>query len=193
MSIDAARSVLGRTERVERLDIGLVCDVGVPYPVLVQSDERTFLAFRLGRRGSGTSSTIQVVVPAAAEPTRVGVIEFVGCRLASMGLPNDEALSGHRLWRRGLREVGYHSAGEVFNSSLVRDLEQGNRVHPRHQPAFFTSLRHFVFTFKECTFECVATGLLAYVTFDPLPRVLQTLATSVADGEPLPFVAVGDG
>jgi hypothetical protein len=33
-----------------------------------------------------------------------------------------------------------------------------NAVHPRHEPGRYAGLRHIIFTFKDGTFECIATG-----------------------------------
>jgi len=33
-----------------------------------------------------------------------------------------------------------------------------NAVHPRHSDAHFAALRHFVLTFHDATFECVAAS-----------------------------------
>jgi hypothetical protein len=46
----------------------------------------------------------------------------------------------------------------IHGSSWIRSLEEMNRIHPAHSSAMFSQLRHFVFTFKESTFECVAKG-----------------------------------
>jgi hypothetical protein len=73
---------------------------------------------------------------------------------AIMGPPNDEAQSGHRLYRRGLS--GLLWAGTVEHSMWIRDLERQNRVHPRHDAARFTRLTHFILPLKECTVEVVA-------------------------------------
>jgi hypothetical protein len=79
-----------------------------------------------------------------------------GVRAFYFGAPNDEALKGHRLWGRGLSQ---YSLQEVIHSDWIADLERRNRVHPRHSERLFAGLRHFIFTFKEETLECVARAL----------------------------------
>jgi hypothetical protein len=71
------------------------------------------------------------------------------------GPPNDEAFAGHPLSVRGLTPYGVF---EVKNSSWVRRLERMNSVHPRHKPERFARLKHFIFTFHDTTFECIAEG-----------------------------------
>ena len=68
--------------------------------------------------------------------------------------PNDEAISGHRLYASGLSEI--HWAGEVNDSALIADLERRNRVHDRHNPARYADLRHWVIRLKGCVVEVVA-------------------------------------
>ncbi|HEX6420051.1 MAG TPA: hypothetical protein VFZ77_16235 [Acidimicrobiales bacterium] len=80
-----------------------------------------------------------------------------GCRLARMEPPNDETISGHRLYEAGLREVLW--LGEVDESELIVDLERRSRVHPRHSAALYSGLRHWVVALKECTVEVVACSL----------------------------------
>lgn len=77
------------------------------------------------------------------------VIELKGM----FGSPNDEAFAGHPLAGRGLHPYG---AFEIENSSWVRQLEQMNFVHPLHCGGSLGLLKHFVWTFHDSTFECVA-------------------------------------
>jgi hypothetical protein len=70
-----------------------------------------------------------------------------------LGPPNDEAIKGHPLWRRGL---DYYSAYRVEHSSLLRRIAIMNYVHPRNDPAAFDKFHHYILTFEDSTFECVA-------------------------------------
>lgn len=85
---------------------------------------------------------------------RCVVLIWRGTNLARMSTPNDEARSGHRLWSHGLASPLW--AARVEDSALVAELEMGNRVHPRHDPAMFHRLSHYVLPLKECTVEVVA-------------------------------------
>ena len=95
----------------------------------------------------------------------MAVVRFVGCRAHMFGPPNDEAFAGHPLAGRGLRPYG---AFLVQNSSWLRGLERMNAVHPRHNPERFRELKHFVLTFHDSTFECIARGA------EPFPRYTRT-------------------
>ena len=82
-------------------------------------------------------------------------ITFIRPRVHYFGPPNDEALEGHPMAAFGL---GYYSAFEVRNSRWVEELCKMNRVHPNHSDALFDGLRHFIWTFPDSTFECLAEG-----------------------------------
>ncbi|QKC83116.1 hypothetical protein [Mesorhizobium sp. NZP2077] len=69
------------------------------------------------------------------------------------GPPNDEAISGHRLYALGLRPYG---AFEVRNSSWIASFEKANRVHSSHMPELFSDYRHFILTFHDSTLEFIA-------------------------------------
>ncbi len=72
-----------------------------------------------------------------------------------MGPPNDESLHTHPLYARGLR---FYAAFEVVNSSWLAEAQARNRRHPQHRDDAWTGRRHFVITFHDETFECLATG-----------------------------------
>jgi hypothetical protein len=87
-----------------------------------------------------------------AQDERIVIVRFPMCRYFVFGHPNDEALGGHPLSHSGLEHYSVH---EVLESSLIKTLERRNSVHPRHSPELFSGLTHYIFTFQDCTLECV--------------------------------------
>jgi hypothetical protein len=67
------------------------------------------------------------------------------CESASPGLLKQVFRSGDRAFK-------------VDQSSLVRGLERMNSVHRCHDPETFKALTHYIFTFHDSTFECVAAS-----------------------------------
>jgi hypothetical protein len=175
-------------EHAQRLDLGLIWDVGAPCPHLLHSEGRTFLAFLLPVRLAGVPSGTVTVVDAATDRARgVGVVEWLRCRAAAVGWPNDEVLHGHRLWSKGLSKVGPYLAAEIVGSGWIEDMEIRNRAHPSHQAQMFSGLRHFLLSFKDSTFECVAEDYECYEVRDSFPAVLAVLARCASSDEPLPY------
>lgn len=68
------------------------------------------------------------------------VFIWSGTWAASMGPPNDEARSGHRLYQRGLS--GLRRAGQVEQSEWITTLELQNHGHPHHDASHFAKLSH---------------------------------------------------
>jgi hypothetical protein len=73
---------------------------------------------------------------------------------AALSAPNDEAISGHPLWRVGLGEVRW--LGLVEGSDRVRALAAQNAGHPSHDPRRYAFLDHYIAPLKECIAEVVA-------------------------------------
>jgi hypothetical protein len=103
-----------------------------------------------------TANEIQLSLIYRTESDRFAAVNFPLCMYFALGAPNDEALGGHPLARAGLKHYSVH---EVLNSSLIRELERRNSVHPRHNRAtFLENLKHYVFTFQDSTLDCVVEG-----------------------------------
>ncbi len=83
---------------------------------------------------------------------------FKGCRAHALGSPNDEALDGHPLCKFGLDP---YASYEVKSSPWIAALERANRVHDRHMAEYFDDDRHFILTFHDSLFECVANDYTA--------------------------------
>jgi len=132
---------VGRREKVVPLDSLPLGDTGAPLPLLVASDDELRIAY-ISR---GDSSTGEVMV----------TVTFDSALAHMFGWPNDEALSGHPLGRRGLSPYG---AFQIDHSSWIRSLERRNSAHPHHRYEHFQLLRHYVLSFHDSTFECVAEG-----------------------------------
>ena len=91
------------------------------------------------------------------EPTTapIAVIRFLRPYMHLFGPPNEDSISAHPLSSRGLYPCG---AFRVERSSLVRHLERMNSVDESHDPKRFDLLNHYIFTFHDSTFECVAAS-----------------------------------
>jgi hypothetical protein len=144
-------SVDSRDEVIKLNDVPR-SDSGSPLPSVLSDEHTLLLAYILSEPSIDWD---QVGVNFMPPPERVGIIDFKGHRSFMFGSPNDEAFSGHPLAGRGLRP---YSAFEIKHSSWIRQLEQMNSVHDRHDKKRYDDLKHYVFSFHDSTFECVAMG-----------------------------------
>lgn len=119
-------------------------DPNAPFPRVVADEDETRLSYGL-HPGDWD----------APEWRRVEITFQGGPQYVYFGGPNDEALGGHPLYGRGLEP---YDVFEVLNSSWIRSMECMNSAHPHHDPSRFQRLRHYIFTFHDSTFECIAEG-----------------------------------
>ncbi len=96
------------------------------------------------------------------------VVSLEACSVTKFGYPNDEALAGHPLYDRGLSGYGVF---EVLNSEWIDLTVRQNQVSfPATRRG---SGRHFIFTFHDSTFECIAGELNVSIetgSFDKITR-----------------------
>jgi hypothetical protein len=143
------------TEHVTPLDLAVTWDPNGEEMILLRDESRVALAV-----GYGIDSDHRNVV-----------FEWRHVRHLQSGSPNDEAISGHRLYRSGLSAMG--RSGTVSESSLIASLERANRVHRYHDPARFSALTHFIILLKGGVVEVVAESLAVH-------RLDGTLLSSAA-------------
>jgi hypothetical protein len=149
-------------------NIGFLPEAAASEPVIIQTDFATILTFSAtrpmpnGKRGDAG----------------YGIVEFDLCSTTQFGYPNDEARRGHPLYERGL--VGY-GVYEVCNSSWVKLETEQNRVAFPNTPD--STQRHFIFTFHDSTFECIARGLRASLSTKPYVEIFDEVRKRVFNHE----------
>ena len=126
---------------------------GAPLPHVFADEQRLLVAYIANGPDPSFDVTSPRSVSAVAEGEAVAILTVDPYVAFKFGPPNDEALSGHRLYALGLQP---YSAFEVLNSSWIASLEEANRVHPRHVPELFSGRRHFILTFHDSTLEFIA-------------------------------------
>lgn len=130
-------------------------DVGAPVPLVVADDNQLLVSYIVLTPEQNWDGThVSVIAPDTQE--KIALVKFLRPYAHMFGPPNDEAFHGHPLASRGLRPYGVF---EIQSSSWIRQLERMNAVHPYHnRERFLATRRHFIFTFHDSTFECVAQG-----------------------------------
>lgn len=146
--------------------------VGSPCPMLIADENSLRIAFYLEEERLTSEWLIATTRPSASDDADdlCAVIEFSMAYAHMFGPPNDEAFAGHPLATRGLSPYG---AFEVLHSSWLRSLEQMNSVHPYHRPERFLRFKHFILSFHDTTFECVAESFRVSLCRGSVARVLM--------------------
>jgi hypothetical protein len=151
-------------DKVVPYDIGFQPEAGVSGPVLLQTDYDAFLTF----------NAVKMMPDGSRGTTGTGVIEIERCSATKFGYPNDEALGGHPLFSCGL---GFYGVFEVLGSSWIEQMTAQNRVcFPKTEDS---TNRHFIFTFHDSTFECIADSLRALLSTEPYKKIHAQICQSV--------------
>ena len=146
--------------------------VGAPCPMVLADEHHLYVFYYLQNTPEDwDGSTVRVVGPETrGEP--VAIITFSGFIAYYHGCPNDETFSGHPLYKKGL---GPYGAYEIKKSSWIRRLMEMNRVHPCHKDSNFEDYRHFILSFHDTTFECIAENYLLEITSGSILQVAKMI------------------
>ncbi len=118
---------------------------GNPMPTVVVDERSTFLCYVVNELYNPNFLKLDTeIISTSEESERFAIIYFNDCADFKLGYPNDEGLDDHPLYGRGLT---FYAAHEVVNSSWIRQV--GFSLANYH---------HYILTFKDSTFECIATG-----------------------------------
>ncbi len=145
------------SDKPRRVSTAPQSSVGAPCPVVIGGEHTLRLAYYLepGRLAPEWKA-VQVLPPRPAGSDELcAVVSFVRSYAHMFGPPNDEAFAGHPLAARGLEP---YSVFEIEGSSWLQDLVRMNSVHPYHKAERFDHLKHWVFSFHDTTFECIAAS-----------------------------------
>lgn len=150
--------------------------VGAPCPAVIATEHSLILIFFLEDQDPEWDGTTLRVVDIDSSKEHCAVVHFELASIHSLGPPNDEAFGGHRLAKSGLHPYG---SFEVINSEWIQLLEKMNSVHPRHnKERFLKDKHHFIITFHDSVFECVARSYRVEL----MPGSVKDLLVSHAQG-----------
>lgn len=162
-TIDSRDTVTQRTDVPQS-------SVGSPSPAALSGERLLHLAYYLEERQNGRHGPGVPPVDEHSQGELCALVRFSRAIAHMSGPPNDEAFKGHPLAQRGLKP---YAVSEVANSSSLRTLERMNAVHPLHRPERFAKYKHFVFTFHDSVFECIAENFQLSVHKGSVSSVLR--------------------
>lgn len=140
--------------------------VGAPNPVVMSNESKTLVAYYIQDNEIDFGNEF--------EP--IAIISFEKCLSTMFGPPNDEAFSGHPLYSRGLKP---YSSFIIENSSWLRNLIEMNSVHPYHNEKDFKHYKHYVLSFHDSTFECIAENFSVEIVNDTFINVIDLMKKKI--------------
>lgn len=126
-------------------------DPGSPSPRVLSSDYTLKLFFYYNKDKSLTIGDTQM--RDTIRDQGVAIIEFKQYLNYKFGLPGNEILSGHPYYKLGLQP---YNGFIIDQSSWIDELIKLNSVHPYHNAKQFDNYKHYIFSFHDSTFECIA-------------------------------------
>jgi hypothetical protein len=165
-----------RRDRVEPLADVPGCEPGAPLPVVLASGFRLLLAYVALEPLPANDGREIRIVGEDTDDLAIAVVEFHRPYAHLFGPPDDEAMIAHPLAGRGIHPCG---AFTVRHSSWLRALERADAVHPRHAPARFRALTHYVLTFRDSTFECAANDVSSALHRGSLRAVVAEVSAAL--------------
>jgi hypothetical protein len=166
-------------DRLQELTSLPPLDSGAPLPSLVTDDSHLLLAYMVSQHDSPSDGAQPRLVSASSPDKQIAIVRFQTPYGHSFGPPNDEALAGHPLSSHGLKPYSWF---EVLESSWIQSLQEMNSVHPRHRPESFKTYHHYIATFHDSTFECVARGFGVIPHSGSMRSAVERMAQFLEDG-----------
>lgn len=126
-------------------------DCGSPSPMIVSNDSELFIAFYSYKQ----STTLEPQERNTVYDTGIFALNFKSYLKYSFGLPSNETIEGHPYYKLGIKSFAFY---ELKGSDLIKQLEDIEKVHPYYTPDKWTDYKHYILTFHDNMFECVAKG-----------------------------------
>jgi hypothetical protein len=118
-------------KELENLDI----NVGAPLPIVIWNERDAFVRFF-------TNNEKAIIVK----------FKSADCRFGS---PGDETISGHPYYKIGMESYSFY---ELINSDWIDQIIKIDSIHPSHNPERWKDYKHYILTFHDSIFECIAKG-----------------------------------
>lgn len=124
-------------------------DYGSPSPTILSNDNELFIAFYAGKKSSSTIPQERNTV----YDTGVFALKFKVYLKYMFGLPGEETIRGHPYSKLGMKSYSFY---ELKNSDLIKSLQDIEKAHPKYNADKWKMYKHFILTFHDNMFECVA-------------------------------------
>ena len=126
-------------------------DCGSPSPMVISNDNELFVAFYANRQ----TDTVEPHERNMVYDTGIFALKFRLYLKYTFGLPSNETIEGHPYYKLGMKSFAFY---ELKDSDLIKQLESIEKVHPYYTPSKWIDYKHYILTFHDNMFECVAKG-----------------------------------
>lgn len=124
-------------------------DYGAPSPTIFLNDNELLLAFYSDKESLFDFPQERNAV----YDMGIYVLKFKRYIKCVFGIPGDETLYGHPYSKLGMKSCKFY---ELRNSDLIKSLQDIEKVHPGYRIEKWEGYKHYILTFHDNMFECVA-------------------------------------
>mgnify|MGYP000729907624 CR=1 FL=1 len=126
-------------------------DCGSPSPTILSNDNELFIAFY----ADVESSSIIPKERNTIYDTGIFALKFDNFLKYTFGLPGVETIQGHPYNKLGMKSYSFY---ELRNSDFIKSLQDIEKNHPAYNPEKWKVYKHYILTFHDNMFECIARG-----------------------------------
>lgn len=146
-------------------------DTGAPMPHVISSGYKTYLIYYVNEPDPNWDGTyVNVINPSSEETVLMALVQFTSCYSYRFGGANEDVLHGHALWGKGLE---HYKAHIVANSLWIKEEMRVNRVHEYFNEDRWMKKKHYLLTFHDELFECIAEGFNIEVYRDTFSNIIN--------------------
>lgn len=148
-------------------------DVGAPHPLILAGEWALRLAYYISSRDTKwyveKRSRIWSDSDELCVEESFAILEFQLPQIHLFGMPSEQTICGHPLSGRGLKSF---MTAEVKESSWINDLVLLDSYAQSPVTMAKDRFRHFVISFHDSTFECVAVDFQVAVMYGNMNEIL---------------------
>lgn len=142
-------------EELKEIETLLFIVPGAPAPVVLSNEYKLNVLYYYQREVAEVGASI-LKQRNNIKDDGIANVTFENYLIYKLGYPNAEVLQSHPYYKLGL---SWYKLYEVLGSTWIKDIEQMNKMHPLHNPTRYKMFKHFIITFEDSTFECIAKGV----------------------------------
>ncbi len=124
-------------------------DYGSPSPTIISNDNELFIAFYADKERTSSGPQERNTI----YDTGIFALKFKDYLKYTFGLPGNETIQGHPYSKLGMKSFSFY---ELNNSDLIKALQEIEKVHPYYNPEKWKTYKHYILTFHDNMFECIA-------------------------------------
>jgi len=150
-------------------------NMGAPAPIIISTSSDLILMFYVDLFDL-PKITDRLKERDTESDSGVAIMKFKRRYIHKFGIPNDDVIIGHPYYKMGLKPYSFFS---VNDSDWIKEIKRIEKHHPYFNEQGFDNLNHYIITFKDNTFECVAEDYFIEYSFDSMRDTFNKVVKSI--------------